>query len=73
MTRYLFLQIGSSKVRTQTHSSWHLLCKQLLYNCYKVYEDYIECDTKQAENVEKLRKTKKIVFQNNIGRKCRLV
>ena len=38
-------------MRTKTQVAWHLH-KQWLYNCYKIYEDYIEFDIEQAENTK---------------------
>ena len=37
-----------------------LLYKQWLYECYKVYEDYIELDTEQTENTKKRRKIESV-------------
>ena len=45
-------------MRTRAQSTWHLLYKQWLCECYKVYEDYIEFDTEQAENTKSAEKTK---------------
>ena len=39
---------------------WRLLYKQWLYECYKVYEDYIELDTEQTENTKKRRKIESV-------------
>ena len=50
MKRYLFLWIVSYKWEHQEY--WHLLFKQRLYKCYKVYEDYIEFDIEQAESTK---------------------
>ena len=38
MTRDLFLQFFSDHISEKCFQ--HLLCKQLSYKCYKVYEDY---------------------------------
>ena len=45
-------------MRTKTQSTWHLLYKQWLYKCYKVYEDYIEFDTEQVESTKSAERQK---------------
>ena len=45
-------------MRTKTQSSWHLLNKQWLYKCFKVYEDYIEFETEKEENAKSTERQK---------------
>ena len=45
-------------MRTKTQSSWHLLNKQWLHKCCKVYEDYIEFETEKEENAKSAERQK---------------
>ena len=42
-----------------------LYANVIICKCYKVYEDYIEFDTRKAEDTKKVQKDKILVFQKN--------
>ena len=58
--------------RIKTSSTWTLLYKNWLSECYKVYEYYIEFHTEQEENTNSAEKTKKTSFPKEYVEKADL-
>ena len=53
-------------MRAKSQKTWHLLYKHWLCKCFKVYEDYIEFDTEQAENTKRAEKQNTIFPKESI-------
>ena len=68
MMRIIFLKLFLIREKKNTQITWHLLYKQSLYNCDKLYENYIEFDTEQVENTKSAERQKNIFLKEKVDK-----